>query len=349
MIELNNTIKSILRLVGAVGCVGFLIAKADAVAFGVGGALELCVTRIFPSVFPFMVVSSYILKSGAISVLEHKIEKLSRFVFCLPARAGVIFIMSLVGGFPVGAKLISDSVKNHALTRNQGKRMLLFCVNPGPAFVINMIGVSLIGSYRAGVILFVSLCVASLTAGIVSRLFKSKEGEELLSPLSKDPYPLIDAVNESVESILRMCAWIVIFSAFLGVVDTLPVEEGGKEWLTMVAEVTKGCSTCVKKYPLPFMAFVLGWSGFSVHAQLMPYIAVSGLKYKHFAVARVFNATVSLGVAGILFKLFPCKVSVFSNLGEFVPHVVSISAPATVGLLFLSALVILDLAPKRKM
>ncbi len=260
----------------------------------------------------------------------------------------MIFLMSLTGGFPVGAKLVGDGVKSCRLTHSQGKRMLLFCVNPGPAFVINVVGTALLGSSRAGVILLAGVCLASLISGVLSRIFSVEEAVHTATDGVRDSSPLISAVSESINAIISVCAWIVVFSAFLGVVNSLPMEEELKQWINMLAEVTKGCILSAEKFPLSVTALILGWSGLSVHAQLLPYIKTVGLKYRYFAVARIFNGVLSSGITWVLFRIFPCEITVFSNVSDIMPRSVSISVPATIGLLFLSALVILDLAPKRK-
>ncbi|MBQ8227530.1 MAG: hypothetical protein IJZ88_00805 [Clostridia bacterium] len=325
-----------------------LIICSESAVYGAKIALEICASTVIPSLFPFMAVSSYMIKSGCLAFLGNKCKKVSRFLFDLPGQAGVIFLMSTVGGFPVGSKLVSDCVKNGSLTQNQGKRMLLFCVNPGPAFVINVVGYFMLGSKRAGVILLIGLCAASFLTGVVSRFFKDKSDVKADFEINRDSSPLVNAVSESIAAILSICGWIVMLSVLLNMINVSSLPINLKHWVTMLAEVTGGCRVAVDSFPLPFVAFVLGWAGVAVHGQVFAYISSVGLKYRYFAVSRVFNATLSMGISYILFKLFPCQVAVFSNAGEILPRGVSVSVPATIGMLFLSALVILDLAPKRK-
>ena len=345
---MNNSIKKVLKIVSAAAVVTALVLRPQAASQGAKEALELCFSTVVPSLFPFMTVSAYILNSDVASLLGKRSEKLCRFLFDLPKEAGMIFVMSLVGGFPVGARLIADSVQKGRLTENQAKRMLLFCVNPGPAFVISIVGIAMLGSRRAGVILFASVCFSSLITGIISRFFKDGNEIRHYSTHFDTKSPLILSVKESINAILGVCGWIVIFSALSGVVNSFFFDEMMKQFFNMAAEVTVGCGISAKSFPLPVTALVLGWSGVCVHLQLMTYISACRLKYRHFAVARIFNGVVSMAVSFVLFRIFPCETSVFSNAGEILPQTVSVSVPATAGLLFLFALIILDLAPKRK-
>ena len=116
----------------------------------------------------------------------------------------------------------------------------------------------------------------------------------------------------------------------------------------MALEVTKGCKTTSESFPACITAFVLGWSGLAVHAQIMPFVNSVGLKYRYFAAARAVGAAVSCAVSYGLIKLYPCETQVFSNAGETVPQLFSVSAPACAAMLLLFALIILDLAPTKK-
>ena len=345
---MNNTIKRIIKVLFVSAIVTVFMLKPLETIQGAKQALELCFSTVVPSLLPFMTVSAYVLNSDVLTVFGKMSEKLSRFLFDLPKEAWVIFVMSMLGGFPVGARLIADSVQKGRLSLNQAKRMLLFCVNPGPAFVVNIVGVSMLGSPRAGVIILVSLCLSSLVTGIISRVFNNGEKSPHFSAFFDTSSPLVTSVKESINAIIGVCGWIVVFSALLGAVNSFPFDETMKQWLNMVAEVTGGCGISVRIFPLPVTVLILGWSGICVHLQLMTYISACKLKYKHFAVARIFNGVVSMAISFVLFRIFPCETSVFSNAGEILPRAVSVSVPATAGLLFLSALVILDLAPKRK-
>lgn len=346
---MKNTIKSILQTVFVFAVGGMLIVRSEAATQGVKNGLELCMTTVIPSLLPFMTVCTYILKSDVIYPLEQKVEKLSQMIFSLSGRGATVFLMSIIGGFPVGAKLIADSIKDGALTLNQGKRMLLFCVNPGPAFIINVVGVSMLNSKSAGLILFFSHLMSSFVMGILTRIFAEKADAEIKRRSEHERNDILtQSITESAFALITMCAWIMLFSAIINFVDLSSLQKGTKQWLNMVMEVTNGCSISVKNFPLPITALVLGWSGLSVHSQVLPYMSVIGLKYKYFAVARILSGALSMGISSALFSVFPCQVSAFSNITEITPHAVSISVPATMGMLFLSALVILDLAPKRK-
>ena len=346
---MKNTVKSVIKIAAVIFVCTILIIKADSASQGVKNAMSLCAFTVVPSLLPFMAVSLYALESGALSDLGKPMNKISRLLFNLPGEGAVIFLMSMVGGFPVGAKLTAKGVERGIFTESQGRRMMCFCICAGPAFVINAVGSGMLGSARAGVILLVSLFLSSLFCGVVSRFFDKSEPETKNgSVFGTEGSVAVKSVKDSIESIIQICGWILVFGAASSIISDSPLPQKACEWICMALEVTKGCKIASESFPACITAFVLGWSGLAVHAQIMPFVNSVGLKYRYFAAARAVCAAVACAVSYGLFKLYPCETQVFSNAGETVPQLFSVSAPACAAMLLLFALIILDLAPTKK-
>ena len=346
---MKNTVKSVIKIAAVIFVCTILIIKADSASQGVKSAMSLCAFTVVPSLLPFMAVSLYALESGAMSALGKPMKKISRLLFNLPGEGTVIFLMSMVGGFPVGAKLTAKGVEKGIFTKQQGRRMMCFCICAGPAFVINAVGANMLGSVRAGVILLVSLFLSSLFCGVISRFFdKSAPETKDESVFEPDGSAAINSVRDSIESLITICGWILVFGAAGAIISDSPLPEKAREWVCIFLEVTNGCKIAGEKFPVCVTAFVLGWSGLAVHAQIMPFMKSVGLKYRFFAAVRAVGAAVSCAVSYALFRLFPCEAQAFSNAGETVPHIFSVSAPACAAMLLLFALIILDLAPREK-
>ena len=102
-----------------------------------------------------------------------------------------------------------------------------------------------------------------------------------------------------------------------------------------------------KKSKMGIILGILG--GIAVIGIVVLLICVfSSLKYRYFAAARAVGAAVACAASYGLFKLYPCETQAFSNAGETVPQLFSVSAPACAAMLLLFALIILDLAPTKK-
>ena len=339
----NYSLKIIFTLSATiVFIVGFFVAPSAAVK-GVSDGLTLCATAVIPSLFPFIFLSDFLIRSGLCRIAGKYIDPAVNFIFRLPGEAGCAVIMSLIGGYPVGAKMIAQLIEEGSITAGQGRRMLAFCVNAGPAFVIGTVGTVLLSSPRAGIILYASLVISALITGIFLRFFDSEKNE--ISVRSEGRLNT-DAVSQSVfnatNSMLMLCAWILLFSCINALVRCLPLSEKALLWLNIITEVTGGCARSVRAFPLCVTALVLGWSGVSVHCQLLPFIRQTGMSYLRFCLSRLIHGGVAACIAEILFNVFPCEVSVFSTASGVIPSAVSVSAPAAVAMLALSAFIITE-------
>ena len=56
------------------------------------------------------------------------------------------FIMGIISGYPVGAKIVTEFRKNGNCSRAEAERLLSFTNNSGPLFIIGTIGVSMFGN-----------------------------------------------------------------------------------------------------------------------------------------------------------------------------------------------------------
>lgn len=151
-----------LPLLFAALCAAALIVALPSVsAAGVKKGLLVCASSAVPSLYPFCVLSAFFVRSGLCGYLGKLLEKPVRILFNLPGSAGATACMSFVAGYPVGAGMTAALFEQGRISQADAQRMTLFCVNAGPAFVIGGVGAGMLGSARAGAVIFSSLTLAS--------------------------------------------------------------------------------------------------------------------------------------------------------------------------------------------
>jgi len=83
------------------------------------------------------------------------------------------FLMGIISGYPVGAKIVTKLRENNTCTKEECERLLAFTNNSGPLFIVGTVGISLIGDTTIGIILLIIHILASITVGILFRFWKS--------------------------------------------------------------------------------------------------------------------------------------------------------------------------------
>lgn len=319
-------------------------------AKGVRDGLNLCAQVIIPSLFPFMVLCSFVTKSDICAEMQVLAKTVMRLLFKLPGDAFPAVIMGLVGGYPVGACMTAQLYKNKRLTHNQACRMMSFCVNSGPAFTIGAVGSAMLGSRRTGMIIFASLLISSLLIGFFSRFTDDGGVMKFSAPPPSVDYreAVVSSISDAAQSMLSVCSWIVLFGCICSLLTLMP--KTASLPFKCLLEVSSGCIAAVEYgLEIPLITAMLGWSGLSVHCQIMPQLQTVKMPLTIFWATRLLNGGLAAAVCMGLMRLFPCGISAMSNFTTANVNVFSVSAPATAGLMIMCALLILDLDMERKM
>lgn len=124
-------------------------------------------TKILPSLLPFLFVTKILSNFDFIFILCSKFKFLSKFLFNTPQISFYIFFMSVISGYPIGAKLTSEFYERNLITKDDAQKILSYCSTSGPLFVIGSVGVGFFASNKIGIFLFLSHILSSIINGII--------------------------------------------------------------------------------------------------------------------------------------------------------------------------------------
>ncbi len=280
---------------------------------GVSQALVICSKTVIPSLFPFMFLSGFMTQSGIFNIKVRIFEKMSNFLFGLPQCALGVFFISALGGYPVGGKMTKQLYENGYLTQNQAQRLLLFCVNPGPAFAVSIVGLSLLGNVKLGYILYFSVLISNIIIAFLTRFIADSEIAVTVPNEKTDLYSaFVRSGSAAATSIVSVCTFIIIFSCFENILSSLINNDTVTDVLSGTLEVTTGCERLARFSSVPLLSGVTAWGGISVHCQISDCIKKTGLDLKLFLTSRILCAGLSSVISDLLLKAFPTEVSVFA-------------------------------------
>ena len=140
--------------------------------------LTLWATCVVPSLFPFFVITNLLSHTKVVDFIGKLLDRFMRPIFNVPGIGGFAFVMGLISGYPVGAKIVSDFRENGAITKDEGERMLAFTNNSGPLFILSSIGISLFGDTKTGLLLLCTHILSCITVGIILGKFSRKSDYE---------------------------------------------------------------------------------------------------------------------------------------------------------------------------
>ncbi|MEG0829069.1 MAG: hypothetical protein RSD88_00405 [Anaerovoracaceae bacterium] len=258
--------------------------------------ISLWASNVLPALLPFFICANFLTQMGV-----SRLIKPSLFPFA----------MSVLSGYPMGAKIIGDMRREKQISIKEGKRLISFCSTSGPTFMIGAVGVGLLNSTWAGIIIATSHYLGAVINGLIYSLFF--KNDEYIKPgltkiVDKGLLELFtDAIFSSFKALGIILAYVVLFmfvtdlihlSGILSFIDSPPL----KGLIKGFFEMTVGCgalSECVGisiSWKCVLCTFCLSWGGLSIIGQSMSMLFGSKIPVTYFVLTKITHSI----IAGIL-------------------------------------------------
>ncbi len=356
----RRTLQSVLTALGLLGATVLLLCYPAAMSNGISRGLSVCSSVIIPTLYPFMLLAGVLTDSPLCRHPGKFTARVTAWFFGLPACCGPAILLSLVGGYPAGALAVGHLRKNGQLSREQVSRLTAFCVGGGPGFIIGTVGGGLLGSVRAGVLLFAAHTAMSLCIGIWQG--RGHRHENFPSQ-SAPPAPSRTAaalMGDTCGALLTMCGFVLLASTVLSLCEALAVPRllqslsglSAGVWSACLAaflEVSSGCIALAGTGELAplWLSLCISWCGLSVQGQMAAALGEPGTLTLRFWGWRLLHGLGSGAVALGLFRLFPARLPSSAIDGGTLVLPYTVSSAASLMLLLLTFLAMLYFSPKK--
>lgn len=285
--------------------------------------LKIWFYNVLPALFPFFIATKILimLDIDAIAWLDKLTFKLFK-----AKNAGKIFCLSLLSGYPVGAKLICDAQKNGQIDNISAKKMLSFCSVSGPMFIVGTVGVAVFHSVKVGFVLLICHIISAIINGLVFRNMYGKPSEKkmIMSNKQKSNNILAESMIDSINAILLVGGYIVFAYILIDLFNNLniiPLLASLLEKLPFLAdkydsivailngllEMTRGIidtksSGINLNIAIPIVSFLLGFGGVSIFLQSTSFASKLNIKKSTYFLQKLCQGFWSL-IVGILICL----------------------------------------------
>ena len=279
----------------------FLLRRADIATSCMKEGLALCARAIVPSLFPFMVLSELLIATGAGECLTSPLARpLGKLLGLSPAGCSAV-VLGLLCGFPVGARCAITSYKKGRIDQEECERVLACSSIPSSAFLISTVGSTLWENIHLGIFLYICVVFSAILSGFLLYVVKKRRSGTRKIPLSHPrilphfkPEMLSYAIKNATMSTLLVCAYVVFFStlggAFEIVLERFSANETTSAVLASFLELSGGVSKAAKLSNTNLAKILtgatVGWSGLSVHCQMLSLCEGLNLSLRPYLVAK---------------------------------------------------------------
>lgn len=302
--EVKSMRRRILPTLGLLGVMALLLLCSADAAQAVRDALALCVQSVIPALFPFFVVSSLFIDLGCAAVLGRSLAPIMRRLFGVSGAGGTAFLLGIIGGYPVGGRTAGELYRSGQCEREECERLLAFCNNAGPSFILGIAGLSCFGSVRVGAWLYLIHVGAAVMVGLLFRSTSRQMGRPEKTETPRWADALIQAVRGGAMSMVNICAFVVFFLVILRLFSRFTGIQHGA--ILGIVEMTNGILRLANdRRGFIWAAGLLGWGGLSVHCQTAAVLSGSGLSLKRYFIGKALQAAISMAAAWPVSLLLP--------------------------------------------
>ncbi len=285
-----------------------------AVFNGATEGLLLWYQVVFPTLFPFMVITGLLLSTGGLHLITRVIGGPFRRMFRVSENGAFAVLAGFLCGYPMGAKVTADLIRSGRISLQEGRYLLSFCNNTSPVFILNFLVWKTFGEEKLSLPSLAILTAAPVLISLFTRRYYLQG-----APCFRDTSPASQAgsgehfnfqtfdssMMNSFEGIVKVGGYIILFSVLIALLDELPGESPLLLAAAPTLEVTNGillirqnisCTAAAWCAALGLTAF----GGFCSAAQTQCMIQGTGLSIFPYIIQKLAAA----GAASLLALLY---------------------------------------------
>lgn len=265
-----------------------------------------------PSLLPF-IISINLLKNTAAPYLIAKLaEPFTKRAFKILGIGTFPIVMGMLSGYPLGAKLCCELYLDKKIAKNEAQRILCFCNNSGPLFILGTLGTLILKSSKTGYFLMFVHYISAIVLGIILSIGKKPNCSIKTSYNSSYTISeiLSNTITNSISTIVTIGGYIVLFSIITGyfpsfnndILNTL---------IKGIFEITGG-SYCIKNTDitsLSVLSAITAWGGLSIHSQAMSYIKATDLSILKYILSKLLHSLLAVFICILFYPIYAQKLS----------------------------------------
>lgn len=296
-----------------------ILYRSDTILNTVSYSIEIWINNIFPSLFPFFVLSEILINYGFVELFSELFKPVFEKAFKISSNASFIFIMSMLTGFPSNAKYTKQLYLSGKINLEEANKILMFSHFSNPLFILGTVSLLLSDKIIALKILFAHY-ITNIIIGLIFRNYNCSKLEfskfSLKKALSKMHYKIINsssfgtimtnALKNAIDTLLLILGVVTTFLIISTIINNIfDLNIYLKTFLSSFLEMTQGLKNISllnisNYYKSILIVATLSFGGLSVHMQIISILSDTKIKYTPFLIARILHVIISMFIVAIL-------------------------------------------------
>ena len=302
-----------------------ILTSSSSIMSTITFSFDIWKNNIFPSLFPFFVLSDFLINYGFVELVSEFFKPFMNIFFKVKGVGAFVFIMSLISGFPSNSKYVCGLYKSGLIDEYEGTKILTFTHFSNPLFIIGTISVLFLNNKEIGFLILFCHYIGNVIVGFLFRNYYVSDYEKSKISLKKAIYSMhnkrisnnksfgeimCSSLMNSINTLLLIFGVVTLFLVLTTIIsNNINLPSYYKCILNGLIEMTQGLKyVSMLDIPLKIKGTLsvmfVSFGGVSVHIQLLSIISDTKIKYFPFLVARVIHACVSSLIFYFVFDLY---------------------------------------------
>ena len=298
-----------------------ILSESDTIMNAVLYSFSIWINNIFPSLFPFFVLSEILINYGFVELVSELFKPIFERLFKINGNAAFIFIMSMLSGFPSNAKYTKELYLEGKLTDKEASKILMFSHFSNPLFILGTISVTFLNDKKLGILIMISHYISNIIIGIIFRNYNTstinksqfsfknaiiKMHNKRINNNKKIGAIISTSLTNSINTLLLLLGVITTFLIITTIIDNnFHPNLFNKSIISGILEMTQGLKhvsllNISSYYKSILITAIISFGGLSVHTQIISIISDTKIKYLPFLIARILHVIISVLIISII-------------------------------------------------
>ena len=311
---MRKIVESVLIMVVLLFVMFEILTSSSSIMDTVGFSFGVWKNNIFPSLFPFFVLSEILVNYGFIELVGEIFKPIMNKVFKVRGIGAFVFFMSLVSGFPSNSKYVRELYLNGLINEYEGSKLLTFTHFSNPLFILGTISVLFLNNKEVGLLILICHYIGNIFVGFLFRNYYVSSREESsfsfkrailemhrkrISNKKSFGEVISSALVNGINTLLLVFGVVTVFLVITTILDNnINISSYYQSILNGILEMTQGLKY-VSALDIPLKikgtlsVLFISFGGICVHMQVVSILSDTKIKYFPFLVARIIHACFS--------------------------------------------------------
>lgn len=287
-------------------------------------SLDLFIYNVFPAIFPFILLTEFLIQSNLIHYLSVGIDNVVCKMFKLSNNSIPVILIGNLFGYPNSIKYATHLFENGQISKSDYTKLLSFTNNPSIIYILSSIGLSMFHSIKIGVLFFASSILSSIVIGVCyNPLINTsiiQQTEILSNTFYKKKRGYFQVLASSIQKTFSNMSFIVAFMIIFAIIPNIAcnifhIPDNISKILLGIFEITGGCNNLAisnlnLQLKVILTAFILNFSSVMIIFELYNECC------KYISFKKLFLFKLLQGILGSIITYIAVQ---FININELVP------------------------------